>query len=155
MRLSTFSRATPLFAVAAVLALFAVAACGSDDEEDVGGAAPTPVPTLVTIPTADPDAPGGEGGDSAIARGQTLFATKGCSACHSTGDNQVIGPGLAGIGDRAVSRVAGLTADSYLEEAIRDPGTFLVEGFANLMPPIFADLPDSEVEELIAYLKSL
>lgn len=158
MRLSPFSRVTPIFAVSAIVLVFALAACGSDDDDAgnapaAGGA--TPVPTLVTIPTAEPPAPGDDGADGSAASGEALFASNGCSACHSTGANTIVGPGLQDIGESAAGREAGLSADQYLEESIRDPGGFLVEGFANIMPATFASLPDSDVADLIAYLKGL
>lgn len=86
--------------------------------------------------------------------GEALFASNGCSACHSTGSNAVVGPGLAGIGDRAGSRVAGLDADAYISQSVREPGAFIVDGFTNSMSS-FAGLSDAEVTNLIAYLKTL
>ncbi len=157
MRLSPFSRTTSIIAFSAIALVFIFAACGGDDDAGDGGASGgvTPVPTLVTIPTADPAVTGGGGTDGAVVNGKALFASKGCSACHSTGDTRLVGPGLAGMGESAALRVSGQTADAYLEAAIRDPGAFLVDGFANIMPTTFADLPESEVDDLIAFLKSL
>ena len=158
MRLSPFTRVTAVLTVSVIGLVFALAACGGDGDDDASGSAgagATPVPTLVTIPTPEPAAPDADVTDGAAANGEALFAAKACSACHSTGDNRLVGPGLAGIGETAATRVPGQTADQYLEQSIRDPGSFLVDGFDNLMPPNFADLPESEVNDLIAFLKSL
>lgn len=155
MRLSPLSRVTPVFAVSAIVLIFAFTACSSGDDEDVDVGAATPVPTLVTISTPEPAAPGAGGADEAVISGESIFAAKACSACHSTGDNRVIGPGLAGVGERAATQVSGQTADEYLQESIRDPGAFVVDGFDNVMPTNFADLPESDINELIAFLKSL
>lgn len=153
MRLSPLSRVTPVLAVSAIV-LIAFSACSSGGNDEDGGAV-TPVPTLVTISTSEPAAPGADGADEAVISGESIFAARACSACHSTGDNRVIGPGLAGIGERAATRVSGQTADEYLQESIRDPGAFVVDGFDNLMPSNFADLPESDINDLIAFLKSL
>lgn len=107
-------------------------------------ATPSSGPTTAPEPTAsgpDPDA------------GQTTFATN-CAACHSTGDQTLVGPGLASVGTTAASREPGLSADDYLRKSIVNPGAFLVEGFGAIMPA-FGNLSDSDIENLIAYLKTL
>ena len=106
-----------------------LAACGSDDAEVV--------PTPVFEPTAAPAGQTPSGGTSATAApvstaapvamvgnaadGEAAFGVAGCSGCHSTGDNRVVGPGLAGVGDTAAERVAGESADEYLTNAILSP----------------------------------
>jgi cytochrome c1 len=51
--------------------------------------------------------------------------------------------------------VQGLSADEYLRQSIREPGAFTVPGFSpGLMPP-FTGLTDQQVNDLIAYLKTL
>jgi hypothetical protein len=67
----------------------------------------------------------------------------------------LVGPGLAGVRDRAATRVSGLSADAYLEQSILEPSVFLAPGFQNLMPTTFKDLPTQSVADLIAYLKTL
>lgn len=105
------------------------------------GAAP-PRPRETPFP---PVAVGAGPGDA--RRGQDLFASKGCSGCHSIGTNTIIGPGLAGVADRA-------GADAYITESIRNPAVFVVPGFANDMPP-FTTLTDQQVKDLFEYLKTL
>lgn len=85
--------------------------------------------------------------------GAAVFATN-CAGCHSTGDNSVVGPGLAGVGDRAGSRVADLSADEYLEQSLREPGAFVVDGFPAVMPE-WSQLGDDSIDALITYLKTL
>ena len=87
--------------------------------------------------------------------GETVFAGN-CAACHSTGTDTIIGPGLSGLIDRAGSTVAGQSAEDYIRESIVDPGVFVVEGFVNLMPSTFAaSLSSSDLDDLIAYLGTL
>lgn len=158
MRLSPLTRVTPLLVVSALVFVIALTAC-SDSEASDSENSVTPVPTLVTIDTPDPsDLPDSShtgDADPAVASGEAIFAANACVACHSTGENAIVGPGLAGIGERAATQVAGQTADEYLNEAIRDPGAFIVDGFANAMPANFGNLPEGDISDLIAFLKSL
>ncbi len=101
------------------------------------GAEPTPTP-VVTDP---------------VALGETTFVNN-CTACHSTTSENLVGPGLAGIGERAGTRVPGLGADAYIKQSILEPGEFVVDGFSPVMTP-FDSLSVAEVEGLIAYLNTL
>ena len=143
------------------------AACTSDAPEGprdptpefnptaAGGAAPTAttapdVPTATTAPEPT-QAPAGDAGN-----GETVFNASGCSACHSTGTNRIIGPGLAGVFERAESRGTGQTAEEYVFTAITDPGSFIVDGFPNAMPSSFGStLSEGDIQDLIAYLVTL
>jgi len=89
------------------------------------------------------------------ANGERLFKNESCSACHSTGTRRITGPGLAGIDSAAATRDSGLTADQYIEQSIRNPGEFIADGFNNIMPKTYSRLPQDDVDDLIAYLKSL
>lgn len=101
------------------------------------------------LPTAAAEAPS-EGGDAAA--GESLFVSS-CSSCHSTTDAKVVGPGLGGVFERASSRTS-LDAEAYLEESIRQPGAYVVDGYPPVMPG-FDYLGDEDIENLIAYLKTL
>jgi len=89
------------------------------------------------------------------SNGEDLFKNESCLACHSTGTRRVTGPGLAGIGDAAATRDPGLSADQYIEQSIRNPGSFVVDGFNNIMPKTYSRLPQDDADDLIAYLKTL
>ena len=92
---------------------------------------------------------------AAASNGQRLFKNESCSACHSTGTRRITGPGLAGIYSTAATRDSDLTADQYIQQSIRNPGTFIVDGFNNIMPKTYAHLSQDDVDDLTAYLKSL
>ncbi len=93
------------------------------------------------------------GGDAGAGEG--LFTAAGCNACHSTGDNTIVGPGLAGIYALAGDRTS-LDSDAYIEQSIRESGAFVVDGFASpTLMPSFDDFSDDEMTNLIAYLKTL
>lgn len=145
------------------LAMTALAACAEspeptatpvDFEPTAAGEQPTQpaaTPTSGAGPAATPTQASG-GGDA--SRGEQLFASNGCSGCHSTGSDDLVGPGLAGVGERAATRTD-LSADEYLHQSIVDPGAFVVDGFSNLMPGTFSSLPDQDIDDLVAYLKTL
>lgn len=102
-----------------------------------------------------------------VARGESIFFGKGkCSACHRLGarGSAVRGPALDGIGQLAESRAAeaaaktgrsALSAADYLAESLVDPGAFVVEDFAPVMPdvsraPIALSLP--ELDAVVRFL---
>ena len=89
------------------------------------------------------------------AAGEKLFNSIliGCSGCHSTGDEKIVGPGLAGIYERAATRTD-LDADAYITESLRDPQAFVVPDFPGVMRT-FDQLSDGDVNDLIAFLKTL
>ena len=116
-------------------------------------AAPTEQPTTEAAPTteattAPTEAAAAPAGDPAA--GEQLFATN-CSACH--GAQNGAGPALTGMGERAATRVAGMTAADYIHQSIVDPGAFVVDGFANIMPKGFGDqFSAQEISDLVAYI---
>ena len=95
-------------------------------------------------------ASGGATGGTAEERGETVFTgSSGCSGCHSTGSDALVGPGLADLSSRST--------DAEIHESITDPGAVVVESFPDsVMPQIFeSTLSSDELNDLIAYLKSL
>ncbi|CAG0963472.1 sulfur-oxidizing protein SoxX [Anaerolineae bacterium] len=133
-----------------------LAACATTEQPSA--ARQTSVP-----PRVQPDTSGvtdnSDPGDA--ARGEQLFTESvggmpSCSTCHALDSSQIIGPGMAGIGERAGSRVEGQTAAEYLHTSIVDSGEFVVEGYQNVMPDVFEQsLSEAEIRALIAYLLSL
>jgi mono/diheme cytochrome c family protein len=111
-------------------------------------AAPTEAPTTEAAPTEAPTEAAAPAGDPAA--GAQLFATN-CSACH--GAQNGAGPSLTGMGERAATRIAGMTAADYIHQSIVDPGAYVVDGFANIMPKGFGDqFSAQEISDLIAYI---
>lgn len=134
------------FLVIAIAALAVVAFTGCESDVENPFATTTPVP-------AHSGSSGGNsgGGDPApsgpdLANGESKFNGLGCSGCHTTTDAKLVGPGLAGIAAKG---------DDYIREAIVDPAAVIADGYQNLMPSSFAALGESDLEDLIAYLKSL
>lgn len=88
-----------------------------------------------------------------IELGERTF-TQNCAACHSTTTQVVVGPGLAGLRDRAGSAVAGLPASKYIRQSITDPAAYITEGFSPIMPT-FSQLDELEIDSLVTYLFTL
>ena len=89
-------------------------------------------------------------------RGEVVF-TEQCAVCHSLIEDKVIvGPAMVGIASRAGDRVDGMDATAYLYASLLEPGSYLTEGFNNLMPlNIGRDLTDQEQDDVITYLLTL
>jgi cytochrome c553 len=127
----------------AAIAVVALTGCESDVEN--------PFATTTPIPADSGSGSGNSGGDPApsgpdLANGESKFNGLGCSGCHTTTDAKLVGPGLAGIAAKG---------DDYIRESIVDPAAVIADGYQNLMPSSFAALGESDLEDLIAYLKSL
>lgn len=97
--------------------------------------------------------------------GETIARQRGCMACHTIEP----GAGVQGGGrgpnwsDVAVRRAQGVSGGpgnlvEYLVQALYEPGAYLVEGYANIMPAATAapaKLTYEEVAAVVNYLQSL
>lgn len=96
-----------------------------------------------------------------VAIGQGIFEGKGlCVTCHTIGKSggALRFPDLAGIAERAATRIAGYTPLDYLAESLYEPDVFIVTGFNPGMPKINKPpigLSDPEILAVIAYLQTL
>lgn len=89
------------------------------------------------------------------AAGESLFKGQPCAACHSlTADAVLVGPSLAGVGDRAETRIPGYSTQAYLYESLVQPNAYVVEGFQpGVMPQNFGEtLSDQQLSDIIAFL---
>lgn len=89
------------------------------------------------------------------AKGKTLFA-QDCASCHGPagkGDGPAaaaLNPKPRDLGDKKY--MAGLT-DQHLTEVIKKGGASV--GKSPLMPPFGAALKDGDIQDVIAYVRSL
>lgn len=89
------------------------------------------------------------------SRGETLVTQYGCSACHAGNNAGRLAPAHSEVASVASERRPPLTAAAYVYESIIYPGAFVVEGYTNNMPRIYADqIPDADLGDIIAYLIS-
>ena len=96
--------------------------------------------------------------DSALP-GETVATNAGCLACHTTDGSDSAGPtwlGLAGSERTFDDGTTAVADEAYLEAAILDPGSQVVDGFNAIMPATYGDsLSEQEIADLIDYLESL
>jgi cytochrome c551/c552 len=103
-------------AVAVIVLALAVAGCGGAKSGDAakGAAGGRPGSKYDSGPRA-----GAAAADEELAeKGQSLFSTKGCTACHAQG-RRLTGPDLAGVSMRRTQ--------AWLERQILDPATMAQE----------------------------
>lgn len=89
-------------------------------------------------------------------KGKTLVQNLGCKGCHSVDGSKSSGPTFKGIVGRQTTLADGkvVTADhEYLETAITDPKSVLVQGYSAIMQPY--KLSDRDVDAIVEYLKTL
>jgi mono/diheme cytochrome c family protein len=91
--------------------------------------------------------------------GDSIAHDKGlCLTCHTVGKTGALRfPDLAGIADRAKTRVAGLDQLHYFAQSLCDPNAYIVPGFTAGMPTINkppVGLSDEELHAVIAWLES-
>lgn len=130
--------------------------------QETAEAAPEPTEIAVETAEAAPEtAEAAPAGDP--TNGEQLFKTLQpevgtmCSTCHlADSDDRLVGPGLLTIGARAGERVPGQDAATYLREAILNPGGYVVEDYADIMPKNWGSaFSEAELADLLAYLLSL
>ncbi len=151
---------TSLFTLGLVLAIGVVLGLITlFDNFDIGNSPPTeaaPPPTdVVVIPAPTPEAPVGGGATD----GPGIFVSRGCGGCHVieglAGAVGVTGPEMTGIGSRAGTRVAGLSAEDYIRQSVEEPEAFVLEGYDNVMQPLRGMMTDEEFDILVEYLLTL
>lgn len=92
--------------------------------------------------------------------GEELFGQKGCIGCHTiNGIGGQVGPDLTEVSRLDLARERpGRTWPSviaYIQESIRTPQAYVVQGFPNPSPMPGAEqfeLSDRDIEDIVAYL---
>jgi cytochrome c2 len=100
----------------------------------------------------------GEGGAGDAANGQALATSNGCTGCHSIDGSSTVGPTWQGLFGHEVTLADGstVTADeAYITESIHDPSAKIVDGFQDIMPKTFASMSQDDVNDIIAYIKTI
>jgi cytochrome c oxidase subunit II len=100
---------------------------------------------------------GGETTGSLAQSGETLFQQLGCNTCHRF-DVQGRGPNLKGVFGKPVQLDDGRTVvadENYIRESILNPAAKVVSGFKPIMPVFQGLVSEEQLNELVAYVKSL
>jgi cytochrome c551/c552 len=116
----------------------------------VPSASTTSTGTTTTTPSTST---GGGKGDP--VNGKALFASNGCSGCHTftaAASTGTIGPNLDSLA--ADAQKAGEPLDQFIATSITDPGKFIATGFTapSAMPTTFASLSASDLADLVAFI---
>jgi cytochrome c oxidase subunit 2 len=100
---------------------------------------------------------GGATSESPAQAGERIFSQNGCATCHAAGAG-ARGPALAGVPGSQVELTDGrrvLADDNYLRESIMVPAAKIVQGYQPIMPPFQGTLSEEQVQQVIAYIKTL
>ncbi len=92
------------------------------------------------------------------ALGEKLYTEKGCLACHSLDGSKRVGPTFKGIFGRSEVLADNSTItvdDAYIKESLLTPAAKLVQGYPPAMPAFQGQLTDTDIDGIIAYLKTL
>jgi cytochrome c oxidase subunit II len=96
-------------------------------------------------------------GDPMALVGGQLFSNLGCAGCHRD-DGAGVGPSLVGLYGNQEKLADGssvLADENYLRESILNPGAKIVAGYASVMPSYDGQVSEDQLNQLIAYIKSL
>jgi cytochrome c oxidase subunit 2 len=95
--------------------------------------------------------------DTLAHEGEALYAKFGCGACHAR-ESHVHAPKLVGLYGSTVALESGSHVsadDAYIRNSITRPRDQIVAGYAPIMPSYGALAKSSDIEALVAYIKSL
>jgi mono/diheme cytochrome c family protein len=132
--------------VLAAGSLLLLSACGYE-----GTVAPTAKNVSGTLPKQQTTPKLAKGNP---ASGKKLFASNGCSGCHTfkpAGSNGQIGPDLDKLPQYAKQANQG-PLDQFVEESITNPGNYIQPGYNNVMPASYGNLPPKQIADLVAFL---
>lgn len=93
-----------------------------------------------------------------LERGQKLYTRRGCAQCHSIDGTAKVGPTFKGTFGTEQKLADGTTItveDNYIRESILEPNAKVRGGFRPQMPSFKGQLKDSQIEDLILFIKSL
>lgn len=93
-----------------------------------------------------------------VEAGQDLFQNKlGCASCHQD-NSQGRGPSLKGLFGKDQKLTNGQTVkvdESYIHESILNPQGQIAEGFQPIMPTFKGQVTEEQINNIVAYIKSL
>jgi cytochrome c oxidase subunit II len=97
-------------------------------------------------------------GTSMEEYGKQLYASKACNTCHSVTGEKLTGPSFKGIYGAPQPLADGSSVpvdENYIKESILNPQAKIAQGYAPVMPSYQGVLKETEIQALIAYIKSL
>ncbi|MEZ5786449.1 MAG: cytochrome c oxidase subunit II [Xanthobacteraceae bacterium] len=131
--------------------LFCAEFCGTDHSRMLGRVVVMPQEEFARWLSAQPE------GESLAQQGKSLFVARGCAGCHAE-SSTIHAPRLAGVYGHPVPLSSGhmVTADeAYIRDSILQPTRDVVAGYQPIMPSFAGVLSESEIQALVAYIRSL
>jgi len=98
-------------------------------------------------------------GGGNVAAGKALFASSGCSSCHTfkpAGATGTIGPDLDSAPAKDAKADHNTALAAFVKQSIVDPNAYIAKGFTSgLMPGTFGkQLKASQIDDLVAFVLS-
>lgn len=93
-----------------------------------------------------------------VERGKAVYndPNMGCFLCHAIDKaGGTRGTDLSHIASVAGERRSGMSTEDYIKESLLNPGAYVVPSYDNIMPPVAQRLSPEQLDDLIAYLRSL
>jgi len=90
--------------------------------------------------------------------GKKLFTTRSCVTCHSLDGSRIQGPTFKGVFGRTETISDGSTVqvdENYIRESLLEPNKKVVQGYPAVMPTYKGLLKETDIDALIAYLKTV
>lgn len=134
-----------------IVGLLALSGCGSSSApaQPKQDASASPAPAA-QAPAGQSQGSGTATASADPAKGKEIF-NNSCSGCHSTGSDQIVGPGLKGETSKPKLANGNPMNDDSLKSWIKAGGT----GKIGNMPGQAGTLNDQQIGDVIAYLKTL
>src|SRR5436305_2154301 len=88
------------------------------------------------------------------ANGKKAFASLGCAGCHTykpANSNGQTGPDLDKLPQYAQQADQG-PLDQFVETSIVNPSSFVQDGYQDVMPKSYGNLPQTQLADLVAFL---
>ena len=90
-------------------------------------------------------------------RGRQVVLKYGCVQCHTDDGARAQGPSFKGLFNSTVTYIDGSTGkidEADVRLALKEPAAKVIEGFDPLMKA-FPEMPEEEIVNLLAYLRSI
>lgn len=123
----------------------------------VGGTVSTPTTAAATTTSSATTSSSGGG---QVAAGKTLFASSGCSSCHTftaAGSSGTIGPNLDTAPAMDAKTDGNMPLAAFIKQSIVAPNAYIAKGFTSpsAMPATFGtQLKPAQIDDLVAFVLS-
>lgn len=99
--------------------------------------------------------------EMAVERGKNAIRVKGCISCHTIDGSRLVGPSFKGLFGKIETVVVNgqekqvKVDEEYIKRSILNPTAEIVKGYPPAMPPQKGLVTEQDIQDIIAYLKTL